>query len=36
MNIVSETKTEQIFRNFYGNDNFIEKSVIHKSYGFQI
>ena len=35
MNIVSETKTEQIFRNFYGNDNFIEKSAIHKSYGFQ-
>lgn len=31
---VSETKTENIFRDFYRDDNFIEKSAIPKSYGF--
>lgn len=34
MSVVSETTTENIFRNFYKNDNFIEKSAIPKSYGF--
>ncbi|MGN1372635.1 MAG: N-6 DNA methylase [Candidatus Coproplasma sp.] len=31
---VSETITENIFRNFYRNDNFIEKSAIPAEYGF--
>ncbi|WP_407445954.1 N-6 DNA methylase [Fibrobacter sp.] len=31
---VSETTTENIFRNFYGSQTFIEKSAIPKSYGF--
>ena len=30
----SETITENIFRNFYGTNTFIEKSAIPKSYGF--
>ena len=34
MSVVSETTTENIFRNFYKNNNFIEKSAIPKSYGF--
>ena len=32
---ISETKTENIFRNFYFNDNFIEKSAIPSQYGFK-
>lgn len=32
---VSETVTENIFRQFYMNDEFIEKSAISKSYGFK-
>lgn len=31
---ISETITENIFRDFYNNDKFIEKSAIPKSYGF--
>lgn len=31
---ISETITENIFRNFYGSNTFIEKSAIPKSYGF--
>lgn len=31
---VSETTTENIFRDFYGSKTFIEKSAIPKSYGF--
>lgn len=31
---VSETITENIFRNFYGAQTFIEKSAIPKTYGF--
>ena len=31
---VSETITENIFRNFYSKDNFIEKSAIPEIYGF--
>ena len=31
---VSETITENIFRDFYRNDNFIEKSAIPAEYGF--
>ncbi|EHO19041.1 hypothetical protein HMPREF9466_01833 [Fusobacterium necrophorum subsp. funduliforme 1_1_36S] len=31
---VSETTTENIFRDFYRDDKFIEKSAIPKSYGF--
>lgn len=34
MSVVSETITENIFRDFYRNDKFIEKSGIPKSYGF--
>lgn len=34
MSVVSETTTENIFRDFYRNDKFIEKSGIPKSYGF--
>lgn len=34
MGVVSETTTENIFRSFYKDDNFIEKSAIPKSYGF--
>ena len=33
-NKVSETVTENIFREFYGSQTFIEKSAIPKSYGF--
>ena len=32
---ISETKTENIFRSFYFNDNFIEKSAIPSQYGFK-
>ena len=32
---VSETKTENIFRDFYGAKSFIEKSAIPNSYGFK-
>lgn len=32
---VSETKTENIFRDFYGSKTFIEKSAIPDTYGFQ-
>lgn len=32
---ISETVTENIFRQFYINENFIEKSAIHKEYGFK-
>lgn len=31
---VSESITENIFRNYYGPNTFIEKSAIPKSYGF--
>ena len=31
---ISETITENIFRNFYGSNTFIEKSAIPKTYGF--
>lgn len=31
---VSETTTENIFRDFYRDDKFIEKPAIPKSYGF--
>ena len=31
----SETKTENIFRKFYVEENFIEKSAIPKQYGFK-
>ena len=34
MSVVSETTTENIFRDFYKNDKFIEKSAIPNSYGF--
>lgn len=34
-NNVSETKTENIFRNFYGSTTFIEKSAIPTEYGFK-
>jgi len=30
----SETITENIFRNFYGSNTFIEKSAISSGYGF--
>lgn len=33
--MVSETKTENIFRNFYGTKTFIEKSAISNEYGFK-
>ena len=32
---ISETKTENLFRKFYGADTFIEKSAIPKSFGFK-
>jgi hypothetical protein len=32
---VSETKTENIFRDFYGAITFIEKSAIPNTYGFR-
>ena len=32
---VSETVTENIFRNYYGATTFIEKSAIPKEYGFK-
>lgn len=32
---ISETTTENIFRNHYGAGEFIEKSAIPKYYGFQ-
>ena len=32
---VSETNTENIFRDFYGSTTFIEKSAIPDSYGFK-
>lgn len=32
---VSETKTENIFREFYGTSEFIEKSAIPNYYGFK-
>ena len=32
---VSETNTENIFRDFYGSTTFIEKSAISKEYGFK-
>ena len=31
---ISESTTENIFRNFYGSQSFIEKAAIPKSYGF--
>ena len=31
---ISETITENIFRNFYGAETFIEKSAIPSTYGF--
>ena len=34
-NNVSETKTENIFRDFYGSTTFIEKSAIPTDYGFK-
>ena len=34
-NNVSETKTENIFRDFYGSTTFIEKSAIPTEYGFK-
>lgn len=34
MKDVSETTTENIFRNFYGAETFIEKSAISNNYGF--
>ena len=33
--IVSETNTENIFRDFYGSTTFIEKSAIPAEYGFK-
>lgn len=33
--VVSESKTENVFRDFYGPTTFIEKSAIPKSYGFK-
>lgn len=35
MSKVSETKTENIFRDFHGNNFFLEKSAIPKEYGFK-
>jgi len=35
MSKVSETVTENIFRNFYGSNTFIEKSAIPNKYGFK-
>ncbi|EGQ4280078.1 restriction endonuclease, partial [Staphylococcus pseudintermedius] len=35
MNKISETITENIFREFYGSTSFIEKSSINNSYGFK-
>ena len=32
---ISETKTENIFRDFYGSTTFIEKSAIPAEYGFK-
>ena len=32
---VSETNTENIFRDFYGSTTFIEKSAISREYGFK-
>ena len=34
-NITSETKTENIFRDFYGSTTFMEKSAIPTAYGFK-
>ena len=34
-NTISETITENIFRNFYGTNTFIEKSAIPKTYAFK-
>lgn len=31
---ISETITENLFRNYYGTTTFLEKSAIPKSYGF--
>ena len=32
----SETVTENLFRNYYGSDTFIEKTAIPSAYGFTL